>query len=133
MRRLRRSIVLVLSFLLCAFAVLGPGSAGAAENPAVADCAANGGLTGHYSLQQLQSALRTMPATVKEYTNCSDVIQRKLNDLLGSNRSSPGAAAGGGSGGSILPTPLIVTLGALAIAAAAFATLALRSRHRQGL
>ena len=69
--------------LLCALAVL-VGSALtaapalAAGNAIIKDCQSNGQLTKTYSLAQLRHALDVLPASVKEYTNCSDVIQQAI-------------------------------------------------------
>ncbi len=104
--------------------------AGAASlNPVVADCNAHGRLTQTYSLGELQTALSTLPADVKEYTNCSDVINRALLAQTGSHSNSE--SGGGGSGGSFLPTPVIVILVLLVLAAATFGAMAVR-RGREG-
>jgi hypothetical protein len=104
--------------------------AGAASlNPVVADCNAHGRLTQTYSLGELQTALSTLPADVKEYTNCSDVINRALLAQTGSHSNS--GSGGGGSGGSFLPTPVIVILVLLVLAAATFGAMAVR-RGREG-
>jgi hypothetical protein len=104
--------------------------AGAASlNPVVADCNAHGRLTQTYSLGQLQTAISTLPADVKEYTDCFDVINRALLAQTGSHSNS--GSGGGGSGGSFLPTPVIVILVLLVLAAATFGAMAVR-RGRDG-
>jgi hypothetical protein len=104
--------------------------AGAASlNPVVADCNAHGRLTQTYSLAELQTAISTLPADVKEYTDCSDVINRALLAQTGSHSHS--GSGGGGSGGSFLPTPVIVILVLLVLAAATFGAMAVR-RGRDG-
>jgi hypothetical protein len=95
-----------------------------AANPVIADCNAHGRLTRHYTIAQLQDALRTLPPVVKEYTNCSDVINAALLADLHSN----GTGGTGGSGGSFLPTPVIVILVLLALAAVTFGAMAIRRR-----
>src|SRR5947209_14146160 len=93
------------------------GSLAAGLAAPVADCNAHAALTHQYSVQQLRNALATMPADVKEYTNCSDVIQRALLAQLGALHGSGGSGTGGGS---FLPTPLIVVLGLLVVGGAGF-------------
>jgi hypothetical protein len=84
-------------------------SAVASSSQVIADCNANGYLTGHYSRADLQSALNGMGADVKEYTNCYDVIRRAVlaSAVAGGNGGSGGSAGGshtGGSGSSGQPT-----------------------------
>jgi hypothetical protein len=105
-------------------------AAGASLSPVVADCNAHGRLTRTYTLAELQLALSTLPADVKEYTNCSDVISRAL--LAQTANHSDGGGSGGGSGGSFLPTPVIVVLVVLVLAGATFAAVAVRRRRDAG-
>lgn len=90
--------------------VLAPG-ASAAISPVVADCNSHATLTRSYSVAELRAALAGMPADVKEYTNCYDLIQRALLTKVGSVHAAGGSK--GGSGGSILPVWLIVLLAVL--------------------
>jgi hypothetical protein len=102
-------------------AVASPGSR------AIKDCNTHGRLTGHYTVAQLHDALNRMPAVVKEYTDCYDVVQRAL--LAGVAGTHPTDSGGsGGSGGSFLPTWLVVVLALLALAAVTLAALAIRRR-----
>ena len=121
---------LALLFALAAIAAGLPGSASAAGKlpPAVADCNAHARLTSHYTAVQLRSALNAMPADIKEYTNCYDVIQRALLAQIGSIGGNGGDSGGGGS--SFLPTPLLIVLIVLLVAAIGFAIVALRQRSR---
>jgi hypothetical protein len=96
-------------------------------NPVVADCNAHGRLTQTYSLGELQTAISTLPADVKEYTDCFDVINRALLAQTGSHSHT--GSGGGGSGGSFLPTPVIVILVLLVLAAATFGAMAVRRRR----
>jgi hypothetical protein len=105
--------------------------ASAAQSPPVSDCNAHGRLTETYTPRQLQTALSTMPADIKEYTDCYDVIQRALVAAVGGHRVS-GSKDSAGSGGSFLPTPVIVVIVILALAAATFGALALRRRSNDG-
>jgi len=127
MRRLIALAVVVGALVACA-------SASAAQTQVVTDCNTHGKLTRHYSVPQLRNALATLPADVKEYTDCYDVIQRALLLQVGGSShgggSGPGGGSspGGGSGGSFLPTPLIVVLALLALAGAGFGMAAARRR-----
>ncbi len=100
----------------------------AAQSQVVADCNAHGRLTGQYSSVQLRNSLSTMSADVKEYTNCYDVIQRALLAQLGGSHVRGGTPASQSSGGSFLPTPVIVVLVLLVLGAAWFALVAVRRR-----
>jgi hypothetical protein len=99
----------------------------AAGSAALADCNGHDALTTTYSVAALQNALATMPATMKEYTDCQDVIGRALTNALGSGHGKSGGSGGGG--GSFLPTPVIVILVLLALAAATFGAIAVRRRR----
>src|SRR5947209_5126326 len=88
----------------------------AATDPVVRDCTSHNGLTHQYSAAELRHALATMPADVKEYTACPDVIQRALDTQLGGLHLHGGTASGGGS---FLPTPVIVVLAVVLLGGAA--------------
>lgn len=117
------------SLLVCALSIgatLLPGGAGAAGlSPPVADCNKHGQLTQHYSAAELRSALATMPADIKEYTSCPDVIQRAL---LGDLGLLHGRGSGSG-GGSFLPTPVIVVLALVVVGGVGYATWVWRRRN----
>jgi hypothetical protein len=117
---MRRCVALAVVFL----AAIAP-SAAAKLNPAVDDCAKHSALTSSYTVLQLQNALSTMPADVKEYTNCYDLIQAQLFNQLG---GKDGGGSASGSGGSFLPTPVIIVLVLLALGAATFGAIAWRRR-----
>jgi hypothetical protein len=105
-------------------ALLAASPASARLSKAVADCNAHTRLTQTYTAGQLRTALNTMPADVKEYTNCYDVIQRALLADIGGIKADAGDSGGGGS--SFLPTPLLIVLGVLVVAAGVFAVVARR-------
>jgi hypothetical protein len=126
---MRKTISLIT--MLCAFVAVSQGlfsgpAAAAGLSPVVADCNTHARLTGHYSIAQLRSALATMPADIKEYTNCADVIQRAL---LGQVAVLHGGGGSGKGGGSFLPTPLIVVLAVLVVGGGAFGAFAWRRRR----
>jgi hypothetical protein len=103
-----------------------PASA-AVGSAVLADCQAHDALSRKYTVPALQNALATMPATMKEYTDCQDVITRALDTALG--KGNGGGSSGSGSGGSFLPTPVIVVLVLLALAAVTFGAIAVRRRR----
>ena len=118
--------------LLCALALATPVAAGAAgtdtPSAAISDCNDHGQLTAQYSAATLRAALAQMPADVREYTDCYDVIERQLFKQLG--QSTPGAAGtpASSSSSSGLPTWLLIVIVLLALAAVTFGALAVRRR-----
>ena len=128
MRRLVTSLLIVCALLATAPAVDAAQSSGGTGTQAITDCNDNGKLTSHYSSDALRSALADMPADVREYTDCYDVIEKQLFAQLGS--SSSGTSGGGSSsGGSVLPTWLVIVIVVLALAALTFGALAIRRRQ----
>ena len=51
------------------------GSAAAASDPVVRDCANDGSVDGHYTQGQYKHALGSIPSDVDEYTDCRSVIR----------------------------------------------------------
>jgi hypothetical protein len=127
-----RKIVLV--GLLAALCAAAPGFVAATVaragigSTALADCNANDRLTHTYTAAELSNALATMPATVREYTDCQQVIGAALI-VAERNGHSNGTGSDSSSGGSFLPTPVIVVLVLLALAAATLGALAIRRRR----
>ena len=115
-------MIAALAVLAIGLLTAAPASAGLSK--AVADCNTHTRLTQTYTAAQLRTALNTMPADVKEYTNCYDVIQRALLADIGGIKADGGDSGGGGS--SFLPTPLLIVLGVLIVAAGVFAVIARR-------
>jgi hypothetical protein len=117
--------------LACAIAVLAlsglaaPVALGAGGNPIINDCQNTGRLTHAYTLQQLQHALAVMPATVKQYTSCYDVINQGIETVKAGHQTGPK----NGGGGSFLPTWVIVILVVLVLAAVTFGAIAIRQRR----
>jgi predicted PurR-regulated permease PerM len=103
-------------------------ASGGTASQAITDCNDNGKLTKQYSTQVLRSALAQMPADVREYTDCFDVIERQLFKQVGSSHGGSAGNASSSSGSSFLPTWLIVVIVVLALAAITFGALALRRR-----
>jgi hypothetical protein len=118
--------------LLCALVALAVPAAVAtpalaAGNAIINDCQSNGQLTHAYTVAQLRHALAVMPATVKQYTSCFDVIQ---NALVSARKHGGTAPAGGGGGGSsFLPTWLIIVIVVVVLAAVTFGAVAIRRRR----
>jgi hypothetical protein len=121
-----RVLLAIAALAVAVSAVGGARAATSAANP-IADCNSTGSLTHRYPAAVLQRALKTMPADIKEYTNCYDVIQRALLAQV-SGRHADGSAASRDSGGAVLPAWVIVVLVLLVLAAAAFGAMALRRR-----
>lgn len=121
-----RTALIALGFvLLSSLAAAAPAGA-AGLSPPAADCYAHTHLTRTYTAAQLRNALATMPADIREYSDCYDVINRALLQKIG--KLSGGGSSG--SGGSFLPVWLIALLAALVVAGAGFGAVALR--HRRG-
>ena len=131
----RRTTITLILAAACGLFVLGygprPARAATPSNPVIADCSAHpGGLTGHYSVAQLRTALEVMSAEIKEYTSCPDVVNRALLAALG---TGPGTASTtGSSSSSFLPTPVIIVLVVLVLAAVTFGAIAIRRRQASG-
>ena len=118
-----------LTVLLTGVLAAAPVLAKNASDPVINDCLNHrAGLTGHYTVAQLNHALQVMTAETKEYTNCSDVINRALLAAVGKGKGK-GGGGGGGGGGSFLPTPVIIILVVLVLAGVTFGAIALRRRR----
>jgi hypothetical protein len=128
MRRLVTSLAIVCALLAVAPVVAAGQTSGSAQQ-ALTDCNNHGTLTGHYSPDALRNALASMPADMREYTDCYDVIEKQLFAQLGTSSSGGSGGSGSGSGGSVLPTWLIVVIVVLALAALTFGALAIRRRR----
>lgn len=125
---MRRPLIVIALTSVLATGVIAAPPAVASGAQAIADCNAHAQLTGTYSVADLQNALSTMPGDVKEYTNCYDVIQRALLAKLGGGSHTNGSDPG--SGGSFLPTPLIIVLVFLILGAGGYGVAELRRRRR---
>jgi hypothetical protein len=130
MRRLVTSLVIVCALLAGAPAIVAAQSGGTPAQ-AITDCNDHGTLTAHYSSDTLRNALATMPADVREYTDCYDVIEKQLFAQLGTSSSSGSSSSSSSSGGSVLPTWLIIVIVVLALAALTFGALAIRRRRQE--
>lgn len=131
---IRRGITLLV--LVCVVSAgLHAAAAAAADTPqaAIADCYQHSQLTAHYSTDTLRKALVQMPADVREYSDCFDVIEKQLFAQQGSSGGSSGTPASNtSSSGSVIPTPLLIVIILLALAAVTFGALAIRRRRGEG-
>ncbi len=122
----RHAKLAVLAVLVAGVLGAGPALAKNGANAVITDCLSHrAGLTGHYTVSQLNHALQVMPAETKEYTSCPDVINRALLAAVGHG----GNGGGGGGGGSFLPTPVLIILVVLVLAGVTFGALAARRRR----
>jgi hypothetical protein len=119
---------------LCALSVGVPAVAAAATGggsgtaqQAISDCNSHDQLTRHYSAAALRQALASMPADVKEYTDCYDVIERQLLTEVGKTTAATPTTSSSSSG-SFLPTWLIIVIVILALAAVTFGAISIRNR-----
>jgi hypothetical protein len=118
--------------LICTVAALGATAfatppALAAGNAIINDCQSNGQLTHPYTVAQLRHALSVMPASVKQYTSCFDVVQNALVSARKNHGTTPVSSSNGSS--SFLPTPVIIILVVLILGALTFGALAIRRRR----
>lgn len=104
---LRRATLLV----MLAGCLVAPSLAHASGAAVIRDCEQNGELTGHYSQADLNSALHSMPADLKEYSNCEEAVQQAQaaaaskprsshNRPTGTDSTNSNGTGGGTSGGS---------------------------------
>jgi hypothetical protein len=122
----RRLLVLVCAVLAVAASGFSAAPALAAGNAIINDCQSHGALTHPDTVAELRHALAVMPATVKQYTNCYDVIQAAIISARKHNGTLP-VSSGGGS--SFLPTPVIIIIVVLILAALTYGALAIRRRR----
>jgi hypothetical protein len=130
MSRIVRMLCVVVVGGMLALALATPAAhaaSGGVGNPVINDCEHNPQLTHAWTLSQLREALKVMPADVKEYSGCYDIIEEAI---LKDRRPGTGGGSGGSSGGSFLPTPVIVILVILILVALGFGAMALRGRGR---
>jgi hypothetical protein len=121
-----RKVLAVLALGCLSGLVLAAPAPAAGLAPPVADCYSHQRLTRNYTEGQLRQGLATMPAYIREYSDCYDLLNRALLQMIG---KLPGADTSGG-GGSFLPTWLIVLLIVLVVGAGGFGAFALRNRGR---
>ena len=126
---MKRNLRLVaVAWAIAALAVTGLGATSALAagggNAILTDCQVNGKLTHSYTLKELRHALAIMPASIKQYTNCSDVIFQGIAAVSHGKTTGPT-----GGGGSFLPTPVIIILVVLILVGVTFGAFAIRQRR----
>jgi hypothetical protein len=124
----RRLLALICTAAALSATALAAPPALAAGNAIINDCQSNGQLTHPYTVAQLRHALAVMPASVKQYTSCFDVVQNALVSARKNHGTTPVSSSKGG-GSSFLPTPVIIILVVLILAALTFGALAIRRRR----
>jgi len=102
-----------------------------AEAPAVVDCSAHSKLTHHYTVAELNNALATMPADIKEYTDCYQLIQNQLYTQIGKlpGKHSKGSVTSSSSSGTVI---LIIAVIVIVLAGGGLALAASRRRGGDG-
>jgi len=78
---------------------------------AIRDCNDDGVLQGHYSLHTLRQARAHLPASLREYSDCADVLARAI---AAAGRPGSGGSAGGGSAPPLGNPALTTGSGAIA-------------------
>jgi hypothetical protein len=86
MTRIRRHITVAL-IALAALGLAAP-AAHADYRAAIRDCADDGVLQGSYTRQELRQALSHLPADLREYSDCTQVLNRALASLANKNNGS---------------------------------------------
>jgi hypothetical protein len=111
--------------LMCVAGTPAALGANAVGNPVLADCNSHGVITHNFTLKELHHAQAIMPASYKEYGDCPDAILTAIDKVRAGKQIAPSS----GSGGSFLPTPVIVILVVLILVALTFGALAVRRRR----
>ncbi|MGH2896366.1 MAG: hypothetical protein ACRDPM_24290 [Solirubrobacteraceae bacterium] len=125
MRGTLRPLAIAGAVIALALTSVSAGPAVAASgNAVINDCQSFGKLTHNYTLQELRHALAVMPASVKQYTSCYDVITQGILTVKAGKTTGPK-----GGGGSFLPTPVIIILVVLILAGVTFGAIAIRQRR----
>jgi hypothetical protein len=130
MKSSRQLVALVCAVVTLAVPAAVATPALAAGNAIINDCQSNGQLTHPYTVKRLRHALAVMPATVKQYTSCFDVVQSALVSARKHGGTAPAGSGGGSS--SFLPTWLIIVIVIVVLAAVTFGAMAIRRRRQVG-
>lgn len=104
MTRIHNITVAVLAFAL--LLVAAPLAHAAKYDAAIRDCADDGELQGNYSRNELKQARNHLPSSLREYSDCDEVLARAAaaKGRKGGGGAG-GAGSGGGAGGSTIPQP----------------------------
>jgi hypothetical protein len=106
MRRLR---LIAAALVGCATLALAPASA-SALSPVTYNCNTYGRLTRHYTVAELQHALKTMPVTEAEYNACPQIILSQLNVQLKKHVKLKGDPVGGGLSSTLVVVIIVVVV-----------------------
>jgi hypothetical protein len=92
----RFAYTLALAVALCALVL--PAVASASPNQVIRDCQRDGDLDRKYSNEDLRKAEDNLPADVREYSDCGEVIASAVT--AGAAKKNTGGGGGGGGGES---------------------------------
>ncbi len=117
----------ILPAVLATALACGAGSALAKSgvSPALTDCLKHERLTRTYTIDQIRAALAELPVNAAEYTPCFNVLSNALTQEIKLVKQSQ--AAPSSSGGSFLPTPILIAVILIVVVGAG---LAYTSRRR---
>lgn len=106
MRRLRLTAA---AFVGCATLALAPASA-LALSPVIQDCNKHGYLTAHYTIDQLRTAVKTLPPAQAEYDVCAQIIENQINVQLKKHVKLKGADVGAGFSSTLFAVIVVVVV-----------------------
>lgn len=103
-----RHILLAAVAVLAVLAATAQTAAAGDYHAAIRDCNDDGVLQGHYSLHTLRQAKAHLPASLREYSDCADVLARAIA------AAARGGSSGGGTGPPLGNPALTTGSGAIA-------------------
>jgi hypothetical protein len=106
-----RHIFLAGAAALAVVAATAPVAVAANYHDAIRDCNDDGVLQGRYTLHTLRQARSHLPASLREYSDCSDVLARAI---AAAGRPGSGGSAGGGTAPPLGNPALTTGSGAIA-------------------
>ena len=106
-----RHILLAALTLLAVLAATAQTAGAADYHAAIRDCNDDGVLQGHYTLHTLRQARAHLPASLREYSDCADVLARAIAQA---GRPGSGGTAGGGTAPPLGNPALTTGSGAIA-------------------
>ena len=106
-----RHILMAAVAVLAVFAATAQVASAGDYHAAIRDCNDDGVLQGHYSLHTLRQARAHLPASLREYSDCADVLARAI---AAAGRPGSGGSAGGGSAPPLGNPALTTGSGAIA-------------------
>jgi hypothetical protein len=106
-----RHILMATAAVLAVLAATAQVASAGDYHAAIRDCNDDGVLQGHYSLHTLRQARAHLPASLREYSDCADVLARAI---AAAGRPGSGGSAGGGSAPPLGNPALTTGSGAIA-------------------